>query len=489
MPSYFEDRDSANDRYSLFEREFQPTDGGTGHEWAGAEGFDAPRVSVVDGLRLHHGIPTGRIGSSTRQIVLPCENSRPLVIDDTSAAVNTLLVGRTRSGKTTVAKHILNGLSGGANGTRIMSDEDICVVLDVTGEYAALFGRPQDMVIGGKGSSESATWNLFADLRFGDAETREYIRNAVGKLLFEKNREHPGANPFFTQGSRDLFDGVMRLLMKEPDADNALLVELWKQITPQRLYEMLRSNEDTFSLADYVNPSAPSQAYGLLGSLTPVVKDVFQGSFARRGTLSIREQLRKKGGRILFLDFPVSTGATLGAGFRILVDLAIREAIAIGEEERRGTGEVKGRCFFLVDEASRLGGPLLHLEEGLNTGSQLGLRFILGMQSHMQLFEAFGTNASSILAGLNNVFAFNCTESETKDFVKRRCGRCTKRLVLKNAGMGDPLQPVFEADVCGDRDIWDLRPGEAIVIMPGTLAPFKVRFCDFEAGRGQPGKR
>ena len=446
--------------------------------------FDEPQIRIVEGLRLHHGIPPATKSPSLRPVILPCEQDASLVLDDSRMAVNTLLVGRTRSGKTNLIKHTLNALSRGAYGSQPMSDEDVCLVLDVTGDYAAQFFRPgKDLIVGRADSGETAVWNLFEDLRGPDLNTQKYILNAVGKLLFEKNREHPGANPFFEDGSRNLFIGVLRLLLKQARPDNSLLVEFWEKASPASVYAALSGNVETASLADYLSPQAPQQAFGLIGSLRPVILDVLQGAFARAGTLSIRKKIQEKGGRILFLDFPVSTGATQAAGFRVLFDLAIREAIALGEEERRRTGEVKGRCYFIVDEASRFGGPLLHLEEGLNTGSQLGLRFILGMQSQTQLFDAFGRKASSILAGLNNMFAFNCTETETTEFVKRRCGQCTKWLVIKNEGMGDPIQPVFESDVCGDHDIWDLRPGEAIVTMPGTPEPFRTRFCEFEPFR------
>ena len=49
--------------------------------------------------------------------------------------------------------------------------------------------------------------------------------------------------------------------------------------------------------------------------------------FDEKGMFSIRNFVRKKGGRILFVEYDISIGETLAPIYSLLFDLALKEAL------------------------------------------------------------------------------------------------------------------------------------------------------------------
>src|SRR2546428_5101985 len=78
------------------------------------------RVSVVEGHQLSYGVPEMQVDAADpRLISIPCVDSQPLVLTDCRMSSHLLLVGRTGSGKTDLARNILGELQ------RVMSPADV----------------------------------------------------------------------------------------------------------------------------------------------------------------------------------------------------------------------------------------------------------------------------------------------------------------------------------------------------------------------------
>ena len=104
------------------------------------------------------------------------------------------------------------------------------------------------------------------------------------------------------------------------------------------------------------------------------------------------------------------------------------------------------------------------------------------MQSHAQVKAAYDEEADSILSGFNTVIAFRTTNPETRSFIQGIAGS-NQKLVLISKIPGHPVQQVVKGQVVEDHDIWHLRPGQAIVFMPGH-GPFVTQLKKYEpAGR------
>lgn len=70
------------------------------------------------------------------------------------------------------------------------------------------------------------------------------------------------------------------------------------------------------------------QALGVMSDLRQVCSEVFIGNFKKDGDFSIREFIRNKGGKILFIEYDISIGSVLGPIYKLLFDLAIKEALS-----------------------------------------------------------------------------------------------------------------------------------------------------------------
>ena len=58
--------------------------------------------------------------------------------------------------------------------------------------------------------------------------------------------------------------------------------------------------------------------------LAPKEPKIFKGKFAEAGTFSIREFVRNKGGKFLFIEYDFSQGHVLTPIYKVMIDMAIK---------------------------------------------------------------------------------------------------------------------------------------------------------------------
>lgn len=69
------------------------------------------------------------------------------------------------------------------------------------------------------------------------------------------------------------------------------------------------------------------QSQGVLSEMYSVIRDILIGVFAERGGFSIRNFVRAKGGKVLFIEYDLAIGSVLTPIYRLFFDLAIKEAL------------------------------------------------------------------------------------------------------------------------------------------------------------------
>ena len=100
----------------------------------------------------------------------------------------------------------------------------------------------------------------------------------------------------------------------------------------------------------------------------------------------MRKLVRAKGGRIIFIEYDIGIGKTLAPIYSLLFDLAIKEALCRSEQE-------KGNVYFIADEF-KLMPHLQHVDNAVNFGRSLGVKFLIGVQNVEQVYEAYSDNKS-----------------------------------------------------------------------------------------------
>ena len=130
----------------------------------------------------------------------------------------------------------------------------------------------------------------------------------------------------------------------------------------------------------YLGDVSSNQALGVLGELKSMLYDLFIGVFNdndMHGRFSMRDSVRKKQGRAIFIEYDLMTGETLTPIYRLLVDLALKEAL--GRSDSEG-----GNVYMILDELKLLP-KLKHMDYALNIGRGKGVKVIAGLQSINQL--------------------------------------------------------------------------------------------------------
>ena len=85
--------------------------------------------------------------------------------------------------------------------------------------------------------------------------------------------------------------------------------------------------------------------------------------------------------KVIFVEYDLGIGGMLTPIYKLLMDLAIKEALCRKSNE--------GNVYFMIDEF-RLLPHLEHVDDGVNFGRSLGAKFFLGVQNIEQVFGSDG---------------------------------------------------------------------------------------------------
>jgi len=174
--------------------------------------------------------------------------------------------------------------------------------------------------------------------------------------------------------------------------------------------------------------------------------------------------------RTLFIEYDLSIGSMLTPVYRLMFDLALKEAL--------GRNKSQGHVYLICDEF-RLLPHLRHIDDGVNFGRSLGVKVFAGVQSIEQLYEIYGqSRGRNIAAGFSSIYAFRANDVATRDYVTGLFG---KNIVLEKYQRLDNqmTEDKRNGQTVEDWDMNTLNVGEAIVGLPFSH-PFRFHFDIFK---------
>lgn len=386
---------------------------------------------------------------------------------------HSLLIGSTGCGKTTLLNKMIDQIQDQ------MTKDDVMIIFDSKGDFYSRFGhKPGSVLLGNSRQyyDKSVRWNIFKEICADGWDDRSIITNSqeICKNLFAE-REKRTNNPFFPNAARDLLASLLIFLVRTGEKDiqfrkDFFYNDKFKNIMDcsdvDRLLTFLSFDDDARSVASYIDGRG-EQANGVLAEMYSIVRDIFTGIFAEHGNFSIRNFVRNKGGKTLYVEYDLSIGQTLTPMYRLLFDLALKEALGRQRQE--------GNVYLILDEF-RLLPHLQHIDDGVNFGRSLGVKVFAGVQNVEQLFETYKENRGrSILAGFSNLFLFHNDDPSTLKYLTERSGR---NVVLDDyldvKGQVADAKP-RTAHTIEDWDLVSLEQGEAVVSLAFSK-PFKFKF-------------
>lgn len=377
-----------------------------------------------------------------------------------------LFLGGIGTGKTNAFFQVMRQLRGS------MSSEDVMVVFDTKGDFYKEFYEPGDIVISNDetavGSSGPDYWNIFNEIELNEHMEENIIE--ISKTLFHDRLEHTN-QPFFPNAAKDLFSAVLTHICRNAEPrqrNNQALREFLDRTPTSEIREMLKQHEDLRAMVSYISDDRSPQTQGVMSELQQMSREIFLGNFKKQGTLSMRELIRKKGGRFIFIEYDLGIGNMLTPIYSLLFDMAIKEALCRKKSE--------GNVYFVADEF-RLIPNLQHVDDAVNFGRSLGVKFMIGIQNVDQVFEVYGeSRARSILSGFLTAVSFRVNDAPSKEFIKGLYGMNRKKEVYMASVQGRGIvEQVRDANVVEDWDIARLKLGQAIIGLPGH-PPFLFQF-------------
>lgn len=402
------------------------------------------------------------VGSQQQDIIVS--------LDDQLFSKHILLLGSIGTGKTNAIFQIVDQLR------QHLTPEDVMLIFDTKGDFYEEFYRPGDIVISNDkhatGPAGLDFWNIFCE--FGEGESvEENIFEITRTLFYEKiERFH---QPFFPNAAKDLFSAILLHFHRrgEPhQLSNAHLRAFLDQTLSAELRSILASHDDLRAMTSYIADDRSPQTQGVFSELQQMTREILMGNFRREGTLSVRKAVRDKGAKAIFVSYDLGIGNILTPIYRLLLDLALKEALSRKKSE--------GNVWFIVDEF-RLIPSLQHVDDGVNFGRSLGAKFIVGIQNIEQVFHAYGEPlARSILSAFTTTIAFRANDVTTRNYIQQHFGRNRKReMYMASVQSRGIVEQVREANVVEDWDITRLPVGQAIVGMPDR-DPFLFQFRKYK---------
>jgi len=380
-----------------------------------------------------------------------------------------LALGATRSGKTETGKWIVRQMRADEN--------EPMLVYDHKEDYQQFLKAEGQDVIRLSSQDSTHTWNIFEEIK------RDSDADEVARAIFADTDK----SEYFDVAGRQVFAAVLKFLCRDYDEQgespsNHNLVNYFQRLGRKEVYEDLLSEEDLTGAASHLDPESSKQASGVYASVQRQINDTFLGDFADEGEFSIREYMDDPKDRALVLDYPYREGASTKPIFRLLIDLAAREAL---DDSDRGS-------YFVLDEVAQI--PHLdRLDELVNVGAGRSIQVLLTLQSVAQLRANYGReNASAILSGLTSAMILRCDDPASVDYARGKIaeefteftsnvekatmggsGRTPRRQKTIRRETEQKEKPPFsKAEISS----WDA--GEGVLVRPNSWAYGRVKLID-----------
>ena len=388
---------------------------------------------------------------------------------------HTLLIGSTGCGKTTLFYHFVSRIK------KNMTNDDVMIIFDSKGDFhSKFFCESSDFVIGNssKYASTSTFWNIYKEILADGWGEREYSINTqeICKSFFEERTKNT-TNAFFPNAARDLLAAIITTFIREGKREtnikkeffyNNKLREFLDLSDAQMIIDLLTGSPDANAVLSYIR-GENAQSQGVLSEMYSIIREIFIGVFAERGNFSMREFVRSKGNKTLFIEYDLAIGNMLTPVYRLMFDLALKEAL--------GRNKPQGNVYLICDEFKLLP-HLRHIDDGVNFGRSLGVKVFAGIQSIEQLYEIYGqSRGRNIAAGFSSVYAFRSHDSTTRDYISGLFG---KNIVLEKYQTLDNriIEEKRSGQTVEDWELNSLKIGEAIVGLPFSQ-PFKFHFENY----------
>lgn len=435
-------------------------------------------------------------GDSLDNSIFHSTNNEPIVIfrdnkgqhsfaiDEPTLYKNLLLLGCPGSGKTNVLNQIVAQIR---NWNSLGASNGVSLIFDTKGDYISHpgFFKYGDYIIGNdlRYRDRSSIWNLFDEVLADGNNPVDYESNAreLSSILFKDRGSK--TQPFFSNAARDIFANMIIYFIRRHRDDpvnrkdilnNYSFISFMLNKTPADFYKYFQIYPDMRGLISYIGDGSSNQALGVFGELKCMIYDCFQGVFVKKPSsekesFSIRKAIRNKGGKAIYILYDLSVGETMTPIYRLLVDLALKEALSESSN---------GHTHIFLDELKLLP-KVTHLEDALNFGRSKKVSVVAGIQNVGQIYSIYGKELGQvILSGFGSTIALKTSDFESREYFSHLFGE-NLSAYRYYTDSHEPIDNVHEGRTI---EHWHLqalqKPGDAIVGLASQETPFRFFFSE-----------
>lgn len=392
-----------------------------------------------------------------------------------------LSLGAPGSGKTNQLNIIVDKLIG------TMNSKDVLIIFDTKGDYYREFGNriPEEFkyVIGNNGEYKDVTsyHNIFAEIMprgaYGEliyTEECDIDALEIASALFENMQsEH---QPIFPSMSEQIVAAVIIYFMRtywknnQKMLNNKEFIKFFQTATNEDLITIFNKDymKDQKKCTSYIGIKGV-QSQGVDSYIASALKKIFIGAFAKSDShreISMRELINSGEKAVVFIEYDLIRGNTLGPIYKILIDQALKYALGGRAEKRKDT-------YIVIDEWALLP-KLKHMAASLSFGRSQGVKLLAGLQNISAIEEIYGeAGAKNILAGFQNIICFNVSDYNTRQFVINRLGVNYENISF--SAQNNSINVQREGHCVEEWVLLDLKRGMAVVSL-AEKSPFLFSF-------------
>lgn len=409
-------------------------------------------------------------------------DGRSFAINDKIMSRHMLLLGGSGCGKTNTFLFAMDTILS------TMKADDIAIVFDTKGEFYDYFSNPGDYVIGNSVEFQqiSHSWNIFDEILadgWSDYALKSNARE-ISSALFHGRRSE--SQPFFCNAAKELFMAMLLHFLRQakedpqvwrPRLNNYDLTKAFASFKVTDYLNLFKKYSDLRYMHSYIGDGTSNQALGVFGELNSMLSDYFVGILAEHKpgkSISLRNAVRQRGGKVIFIEYDLAMGETLTPVYRLLVDQALKEALG----RRQDKEKPRGRCYLFADEFKLLP-KLQHIDDALNFGRGMGVRVMAGIQSINQLYDIYGEARGKVLAsGFGSLLGFHTNDDTSREFISSLMGKNVVLYEYINRMTNTTVVEQREGKTVEEWTQINLGVGQAVVALADQM-PFLYQFDEY----------
>jgi len=323
---------------------------------------------------------------------------------------STLIIGKPGTGKTTLLAGLFPLLQN--RGVKL-------IIYDFKGDYVEKFYDPKKDLILNPFDDRGLDWNLFREI------SNPLDIDAVASSLIP-SLEGTTADPFWSDGARDVFSSILRFLHYHGFRSNQ---EIWKMISSEGklIANNLKATKGCEKGLKYIVEHRSKQALSIFAVIIQYCQ-CFEHMSDGDSTFSINNWVERGKGNI-FITNNASVQDGLKPILSVFIDLLARKILSLPDNTMKKT-------VFFLDEFSSLQ-KLPSLIKLLTLGRSKKVSCYLGTQSFGQIEALYGrAHKESIINACGNKAIFSMADSVSAKYCSDLIGEAESIRTEKSFSTG-----------------------------------------------------